>query len=84
MLHFPPQDAPLARMTENTNTQRALLRRLEEVGKNVTVREGARVAEMRYGEGRGWVGLRIGDEWVRGSLVVSTACSCLLTCGTLY
>ncbi|KLT39184.1 ubiquinone biosynthesis hydrox [Cutaneotrichosporon oleaginosum] len=70
MLHFPPQDAPLARMTENVNTQRALLRRLEEVGANVTVREGARVGEMRYGEGRGWVGLRMGDEWVRGSLVV--------------
>lgn len=70
MLHFPPQGAPLARMTENVNTQRALLRRLQEVGTNVTVREGARVAEMRYGEGRGWVGLRIGDEWVRGSLVV--------------
>lgn len=71
MLHFPGSDRPLARMTENINTQRALLRRLERAPEGVvTVREGARVAEMRYGEGNGWVGLRIGDEWVRGSLVI--------------
>lgn len=68
MLHFPGNGEILARMTENINTQRALLRRLE--GSGVTVREGARVNEMRYGDGRGWVGLRVGDEWVRGSLVV--------------
>lgn len=72
MLHFPPQDRPLARMTENINLQRALLRSLDRAPAGiVTIREGARVNEMRYGEGRGWVGLRVGDKWVRGSLVVS-------------
>jgi ubiquinone biosynthesis monooxygenase Coq6 len=74
MLHFPGGDGALAYMTENINTQRALLRTLSS-SENVDVREGARVQEMRYGEGRGWVGLRIGspdgkDKWVRGSLVV--------------
>ena len=71
-IHFPPLDGPMARMTENTNLQRALLRRIDEVGKDiVTIREGGRVGEMRLAEGGRWVGLRIGEsEWVRGSVVV--------------
>jgi hypothetical protein len=72
-IHFPTSDQPMARMTENTNLQRALLRRIDEVGQGiVTIREGGRVAEMRLGEGGRWVGLRIGEaDWVRGSVVVS-------------
>jgi ubiquinone biosynthesis monooxygenase Coq6 len=64
----------MAYMTENTNLQRALLRRLEKAGKGkVDIRENARVQEMRYGDGQRWVGLQIGDkgEWVRGGVVVS-------------
>lgn len=58
-------------MTENLNLQKALLRRIEEAGKDIVdIREKSRVGEMRLGEGGRWVGLRIGDEWVRGSLVV--------------
>ena len=62
----------MARMTENTNLQRALLRRIDEVGTGVvTIKEGGRVSEMQLGEGGRWVGLRIGEnEWVRGSVVV--------------
>lgn len=63
----------MARMTENTNLQRALLRRIDEVGAGIVdIKEGGRVSEMRLGEGGRWVGLRIGEnEWVRGSVVVS-------------
>ncbi|WVR07699.1 ubiquinone biosynthesis monooxygenase COQ6 [Kwoniella sp. DSM 27419] len=70
-IHFPPLGHPMARMTENMNLQRALLRRIEEVGKGtVTIRESSRVGEMRLGDGGRWVGLKIGEEWLRGSLVV--------------
>lgn len=59
-------------MTENTNLQRALLRRIDEIGKDVVdIREGSRVGEMRLGEGERWVGMQVGDSWVRGSVVVS-------------
>jgi len=63
----------MARMTENTNLQRALLRRIDEVGKGVvTIKEGGRVSEMQLAEGGRWVGLRMGEnDWVRGSVVVS-------------
>ena len=65
----------MARMTENTNLQRALLRRIEQVGQGiVTIRENTRVGEMRLGQGGRWVGLRIGDEsWIRGSVVVCSS-----------
>ncbi|WWC71990.1 ubiquinone biosynthesis monooxygenase COQ6 [Kwoniella pini CBS 10737] len=70
-IHFPPLGHPMARMTENMNLQRALLRRIEEVGKGIVdIKEGARVNEMRLGEGERWVGLKVGDEWLKGSLVV--------------
>ncbi|WVR00272.1 ubiquinone biosynthesis monooxygenase COQ6 [Kwoniella sp. CBS 9459] len=71
-IHFPPLGHPMARMTENMNLQRALLRRIEEVGTGIVdVKEGSKVGEMRLGERGRWVGLKIGDdEWVRGSLVV--------------
>ncbi|KAK8853195.1 ubiquinone biosynthesis monooxygenase COQ6 [Kwoniella newhampshirensis] len=70
-IHFPPLGRPMAQMTENLNLQRALLRRIEEVGKSVVdIKENSRVGEMRLGEGGRWVGLKIGDEWLRGSLVV--------------
>ncbi|WVW86143.1 ubiquinone biosynthesis monooxygenase COQ6 [Kwoniella bestiolae CBS 10118] len=71
-IHFPPLGHPMARMTENMNLQRALLRRIEEVGKGVVdIKEGTRVQEMRLGEGERWVGLRVGEEeWVKGGLVV--------------
>ncbi|WVF73093.1 ubiquinone biosynthesis monooxygenase COQ6 [Kwoniella sp. CBS 6097] len=70
-IHFPPLGHPMARMTENMNLQRALLRRIEEVGAGIVdIKEGSRVGEMRLGEGGRWVGLKIGNEWVRGSLVV--------------
>jgi ubiquinone biosynthesis monooxygenase Coq6 len=77
-IHFPPLDGPMARMTENTNLQRALLRRIDEVGKGiVTIREGGRVGEMRLADGGRWVGLRIGEsEWVRGSVVVRSLGKC--------
>lgn len=59
-------------MTENMNLQHALLKRIEEVGAGIVdVREGGRVSEMMYGEGDSWVGLKVGEKWVRGSLVVS-------------
>ncbi|WVQ74193.1 ubiquinone biosynthesis monooxygenase COQ6 [Cryptococcus sp. DSM 104548] len=70
-IHFPPIGRPLARMTENLNLQQALLKRINEVGEGIVdIRENSRVGEMRLGEGGRWVGLRIGDEWVKGSLVV--------------
>ncbi|WWC64595.1 ubiquinone biosynthesis monooxygenase COQ6 [Kwoniella dejecticola CBS 10117] len=70
-IHFPPLGHPMARMTENMNLQRALLRRIEEVGKGIVdIKEGARVSEMRLGEGERWVGLKVGEEWLKGSLVV--------------
>ena len=62
----------MARMTENTNLQRALLRRIAEKGEGIVeIRENARVGEMLLDEGERSVGLRIGDSWVRGSVVVS-------------
>lgn len=64
----------MAYMTENTNLQRALLRRLEVAGKGkVEIRENSKVKEMRYGDAQRWVGLQIGDkgDWVRGGVVVS-------------
>ena len=71
-IHFPPLGYPMAHMTENTNLQRALLRRIDEVGKGlVDIREGSRVGEMVLGKGERWVGLQIGGSWVRGSVVVS-------------
>ncbi|OCF38964.1 ubiquinone biosynthesis monooxygenase COQ6 [Kwoniella heveanensis CBS 569] len=70
-IHFPPLGHPMARMTENMNLQRALLRRIEEIGSGIVdIRESSRVGEMRLGEGGRWVGLRVGEEWIRGSLVV--------------
>ena len=71
-LHFPPLNHPMARMTENINLQRALLRRIKSAGQGVVeIREDSRVGEMRLGQGGQWVGLRIGDEkWVRGAVVV--------------
>ena len=62
----------MARMTENVNLQRALLKHITTAGKGVVeIREGSRVGEMRLGEGDAWVGLRIGeDRWVRGAVVV--------------
>ena len=63
----------MAYMTENTNLQRALLRRIAEVGEGkVVIREEARVQEMRMDEGKRSVVLRLGEEgWVRGGVVVS-------------
>ncbi|WVO14268.1 ubiquinone biosynthesis monooxygenase COQ6 [Cryptococcus depauperatus] len=70
-IHFPSIGRPLARMTENLNLQQALLKRINEIGQGIVdIRESSKVAEMRLGESDRWVGLRIGDEWVRGSLVV--------------
>ncbi len=70
-IHFPPLDHPMARMTENTNLQRALLRRIDAFGKGrIEIREGSRVGEMKYGPGGRWVGLKIDDTWVRGGVVV--------------
>ena len=70
-IHFPPLGYPMARMTENTNLQRALLKRISEIGEGIVeIREGSRVGEMRLGEGERWVGLQIGEKWVRGSVVV--------------
>lgn len=61
----------MAHMTENTNLQRALLRRIDEINPgSFEIRESSRVAEMQLGPGGRWVGLRIGDRWVRGSVVV--------------
>ncbi|KAL7418473.1 putative ubiquinone biosynthesis monooxygenase [Cryptotrichosporon argae] len=75
-LHFPPLDHPIAYMTENVNLQRALLRRLESGARGegddggVRIMEGARVAEMRMGEGGGSVGLHVGGRWIRSRLVI--------------
>ncbi|WRT70252.1 ubiquinone biosynthesis monooxygenase COQ6 [Kwoniella shivajii] len=71
-IHFPPLGHPMARMTENMNLQRALLKRIEEVGKGIVdIKEQSKVKSMRLGPGERWVGLNIGeDKWVRGSLVV--------------
>ncbi|WVQ67035.1 ubiquinone biosynthesis monooxygenase COQ6 [Kwoniella botswanensis] len=71
-IHFPPLGHPMAKMTENMNLQRALLRRIEEIGKGkVDLKEDKKVQEMRLGEGERWVGLRVGEtEWIKGSLVV--------------
>jgi ubiquinone biosynthesis monooxygenase Coq6 len=73
-IHFPPLGHPMARMTENMNLQQALYKRIDQVGKGIVdIKESSRVAEMREGDGGRWVGLRIGEnQWVRGSLVVST------------
>lgn len=73
-LHFPPLGHPMAYMTENTNLQRALLRRIEQIGNGVVeIREGGRVEEMRLGGGDQWVGLKVAGSWVRGGVVVSSA-----------
>lgn len=71
-IHFPPLGRPMARMTENTNLQHALLKRIDQAGgETLTIRENSRVSEMQLGPGGRWVGLRIGeDAWVRGSVVV--------------
>ncbi|WWC91673.1 ubiquinone biosynthesis monooxygenase COQ6 [Kwoniella dendrophila CBS 6074] len=70
-IHFPPLGHPMARMTENMNLQKALLKRIEEIGNNIiTIKENSRVNEMRLGDGERWVGLKIGDEWIKGSLVI--------------
>jgi ubiquinone biosynthesis monooxygenase Coq6 len=63
----------MAYMTENTNLQRALLRRIEEVGKGkVEMAEKAKVEKMQMGEGGRWVGLQLeGRGWVKGGVVVS-------------
>jgi ubiquinone biosynthesis monooxygenase Coq6 len=65
----------MAYMTENTNLQRALLRRIAEVGQGkVEIREEAKVQEMRMDEGKRSVVLKLGEEgWVRGGVVVSVA-----------
>ena len=62
----------MAYMTENTNLQRALLRRIDEAGNGkVDIRESARVEEMRMDEGKRSVALRLGqDAWVRAGVVV--------------
>lgn len=62
----------MAYMTENTNLQRALLRRIAEVGEGkVVIREEAKVQEMRMDEGKRSVALQLGDGgWVRGGVVV--------------
>ncbi|KAJ9114723.1 hypothetical protein QFC22_005599 [Naganishia vaughanmartiniae] len=64
-------DNPMAYMTENTNLQRALLSKIEQDGQGrIVVQEGRKVEEMRMGEGGRWVGLRFGNDWVRGGVVV--------------
>lgn len=61
----------MAHMTENTNLQRALLRKIEHSSRGrVTIQEGKRVDEMRMSEGGRSVGLKLGDRWVRGGVVV--------------
>lgn len=66
----------MAYMTENTNLQRALLRRIDQVGKGVVeIREGSRVMDMQLGDGNAFVALRIGEtQWVKGAVVVSSFC----------
>ena len=67
----------MAYMTENMNLQQALLKRIAELGEGVLeIREmdRGRVSEMRLGAGNQWVGLRVGNEWVRGSVVVRSKC----------
>jgi ubiquinone biosynthesis monooxygenase Coq6 len=63
----------MAYMTENTNLQRALLRRIDEVGVGkVEIREQAKVEEMRMDEGKRSVALNLGGQgWIRGGVVVS-------------
>ncbi|EKC99383.1 ubiquinone biosynthesis monooxygenase [Trichosporon asahii var. asahii CBS 8904] len=72
MLHFPGPD--LARMTENVNLQRALLRHLDEVkqtkGHKLEIREKTRVGDIAYTAGRGSVALNLGGEWVQASLLI--------------
>lgn len=58
-------------MTENTNLQRALLRKIEQDGAGrVVIAENSKVSDMRMGEGARWVGMKCGDRWVRGGVVV--------------
>jgi ubiquinone biosynthesis monooxygenase Coq6 len=53
----------MAYMTENTNLQRALLRRIDEVGVGkVEIREQAKVEEMRMDEGKRSVALNLGGS----------------------
>lgn len=72
MLHFPGPE--LARMTENVNLQRALLRHLDEVkvnqGHQLEIREKTRVGNIAYTEGRGSVALDLGGEWVQASVLI--------------
>lgn len=72
MLHFPGPD--LARMTENINLQRALLRHLEELkstkGHKLEIRDKTRVGDIAYTAGRGSVALNLGGEWVQASLLI--------------
>lgn len=72
MLHFPGPE--LARMTENVNLQRALLRHLDEVkateGHQLEIREKTRVGDIAYTEGRGSVALNLGGEWVQASVLI--------------
>lgn len=64
----------MARMTENMNLQQALYKRIKSAGEGVIdIKEGGRVSEMREGGDGRWIGLKIGDKWVKGSLVV---CPC--------
>ena len=61
----------MARMTENNNLQRALLRRLENIGEGtVVIRESAKAEEMRLGAGGQSIFLRSGDDWIRTSALV--------------
>jgi ubiquinone biosynthesis monooxygenase Coq6 len=62
----------MAYMTENTNLQRALLRRIAETGQGkVEIREHAKVQEMKMDEGKRSVALKLGEHgWVRGGVVV--------------
>ncbi|GHJ84897.1 hypothetical protein NliqN6_1299 [Naganishia liquefaciens] len=74
-IHFPQPAGsadPMARMTENTNLQRAFLRKIEHDGRGrVVIAERSKVEEMRMDEGGRSVALRCGgDRWVRGGVVV--------------
>lgn len=63
----------MAYMTENTNLQQALLKRIREIGGQaleIREMEQGRVREMVLAKGGQWVGLKAGDQWVRGSVVV--------------
>lgn len=74
-IHFPQPTGsrdPMARMTENTNLQRALLRKIEHTGRDrIVIAEQSKVTDMRMDAGARSVALRCGaDRWVRGGVVV--------------